>query len=307
MKTLASVINDTLKKGIESNKSMTALVSDVIKLGMSKYEASFWVPREVSRLRAEMRRERLVFTFGVEIETSHLSRAAFCTSMRGKGYSAEYQQYNHRDSEVVFKLVTDASIHGSGGDTPLECVTPILKGRLGMDRLKACCDSLSETGAKVNRSCGLHVHIGAKDLTDEQYVSVFVNYLYLEDVIDTFMAPSRRNSTWCQSLRGKRNALLASHTKSDVYYALDGSRYWKVNPVAFSAHRTVEFRQHGGTTDYAKISAWVEFLGRLVQWSKTNRLTSAVTSVHDIPFLTADLKAFFSERAAQFANGAQSA
>jgi hypothetical protein len=87
--------------------------------------------------------------------------------------------------------VSDGSIRG---DNPIECVSPILNGaRGGFDTLKACCASLREVGAMVNRSTGLHVHVGGR-ITEKQYANTFANYYYLESVIDSFMSPSRREN-----------------------------------------------------------------------------------------------------------------
>lgn len=71
--------------------------------------------------------------------------------------------------------------------------------------------------------------------------------------------------------------------------------------MSYSRHKTIEFRQHQGTTDYKKILNWVMFCGKLVEWSKKNRLTANVTSVDELPFLTAAEKKFFKARIAELA------
>lgn len=157
--------------------------------------------------------------------------------------------------------------------------------------------SLNEANAQVNRSTGLHVHIGAQKLSDRAYVNVFANYQMLERVIDTFMANSRRvnNNGYCRSLQGKDFSFCTS--KNDVYEVMDGDRYYKVNACSYMRHKTIEFRQHQGSTDFEKISNWVNFCAKLVAWSKKNRLESEVASIDEIPFLTAKEKSFFKMRA----------
>lgn len=204
--------------------------------------------------------------------------------------------------------MTDGSIRNAQGYSDsgcIECVTPVLKGRNGLASLKKACATLNAAGAKVNRTTGLHVHIGAKDLTGEQYVSVFVNYQMLETLIDSFMAGSRRanNNTYCMTLRGKR--LANCHTQEDVLNAFGNDRYYKVNACSWSRHRTIEFRQHQGSTDYEKISNWISFCAKLVVWSRDNRLTSPIASIDEIPFLTNDEKAYFKRRQREFARQAQ--
>ena len=93
-----------------------------------------------------------------------------------------------------------------------------------------------------------------------------------------------KNFTWCT-------------TKSDIFDAMNGNRYFKVNACSYARHQTIEFRQHQGSTDFEKISNWVNFCAKLVAWSKKNVLNSEVNSIDDIPFLTAKEKSFFKSRA----------
>lgn len=78
----------------------------------------------------------------------------------------------------------------------------------------------------------------------------------------------------------------------------NGSRYHKVNAEAYKVHKTIEFRQHQGTTDFEKISHWVRFCAKLVGWSKRFALDSTVASIDEIPFLTKTEKNWFKRRAA---------
>ena len=48
---------------------------------------------------------------------------------------------------------------------------------------------------------------------------------------------------------------------------LQGSRYFKLNLQSFCRHRTIEFRQHGGTVSALKISNWVRFLNGFIEES----------------------------------------
>lgn len=205
-----------------------------------------------------------------------------------------YEGYNHTDNNHYYKFVSDSSIRG---ENPIECVSPVLTGKAGMKSLENCCKALNETGAQVNISTGLHVHIGAANLSDEAYINVFKNYQKLERVIDTFMARSRRanNSQWCRTLQGKNFTWCT--TKSDIFDTMNGDRYFKVNACSYARHQTIEFRQHQGSTDFEKISNWVNFCAKLVAWSKKNVLSSEVTSIDEIPFLTAKEKSFFKSRA----------
>ncbi|MBD5242069.1 MAG: hypothetical protein HDS59_08335 [Barnesiella sp.] len=289
MKTLKEQVNEIKSATISRNAKKSALA----KLGITPYEISLMLESEPTAATA-----RTAFTFGVEIECN-VARGSIREAASVTGMNYEYEGYNHRDGHSYFKFTTDGSVTGSN---PIECVSPVLRGSHGKSSLKCAIDTLNRAGATVNRSCGLHVHIGAQNLTQQQCANVFNNYFYLESLIDSFMAPSRRrdNNPYCRSL-ADHSALTGCESMADVKTVLDYDRYHKVNPMAYDRHRTIEFRQHQGSTDYKKILNWVMFCGKLVDWSKKNRLTANVTSIDDIPFLTPAEKKFFNNRIATLA------
>ena len=282
----------TLREQVEEIKNMkgsnAAKKAAFVKLGISKYE--------VQLLMSEMPKpvkETYKFTFGVEIEclvAASIMRE--CATRNNMPF--QYEGYNHIDNNHYYKFVSDSSIRG---ENPIECVSPVLSGKNGMKSLQTCCKALNEANAQVNRSTGLHVHIGAQNISDEAYINVFKNYQMLEKIIDTFMANSRRanNSQWCRTLQGIGFDNCA--TKHDVLSIMNGNRYYKVNACSYSRHNTIEFRQHQGSTDFEKISNWVNFCAKLVAWSQKNVLSSEVTSIDEIPFFNAKEKSFFKSRA----------
>lgn len=290
MKTL----NEEVKAIKAANISKTAKKAALAKLGIRPYEIQLILADDEGTTRGR-------FTFGVEVEC-FVNRGAIRTAAETTGMAYEYEGYNHRDGHDYFKFVTDGSVRGM--DDPIECVSPVLSGTAGKNALKTAIKTLNTAGAQVNQTCGLHVHIGAAKLTGRHYCNVFANYAYLEAVIDSFMAPSRRGNNNCYSatLQDHIGSLCMADTAGDVQSALHYDRYHKVNAEAFGRHKTIEFRQHAGTTNYEKIINWVMFCGKLVIWSKSHRLTETVESIDEIPFLTADEKAFFKARAEQFAS-----
>ncbi len=266
--------------------------SALVKLGLRPKEAfelmSTWTVRASNRLAS------FTAAFGVELEVINCPYSALIEAGSRYGIECYDAGYTHANSPK-FKLVRDGSLRG---ENPLECVTPILKGRKGMNDLKACCMALNEVGATNNRTTGLHVHVDARSISEKAYCNVFVNYMHLESVIDSFMANSRRgnNAYYAQSLKGKD--IESTNTRDGVKLLLN-SRYFKVNPESFYRHGTIEFRQHQGSTNYEKISQWVNFLIKLVGWSRTNRLENDITSIDEIPFLNDSEKRFFKGRKAE--------
>lgn len=284
----------TLKEEIESinasNASLTAKHAALVSLGLKPYEIELVIKNT--------RSERFTFTFGVEMEcfVSRENVLHECENNHIK-VSATYGNYTHVDSKDTYKFVQDSSVDDPQEEwhDAIECVTPVLSGRNGMSSLRDCCKSLNDAGARVRKCCGLHVHIGAARMSDEQYINVFKNYQKLESVIDTFMAPSRRGnlSRWCSTLQD--HDFSGCRTKMDVRHLLL-SRYHRVNADAYVTHKTIEFRQHAGTTNFEKISNWVNFLAKLVAYSKKN-VINEVNTIDEIPFLTQSEKDYFKGRA----------
>lgn len=306
-----NTLNETIKSIVNGKGSKAMKTAALIKLGIRAHEmpiifSTFAMPvaPRVSRIFNR--------TFGLEIECDcnyHI--------VRSDSVNFQYMGYTHEVMRDVFKFVTDSSVEGAHA---IECVSPVLSGNDGHAKVKACVKALKDAGGRVNNSCGLHVHIGAGDLTSEQYANVFANYMFLENVIDTFMARSRRgnNCHWCKTLKGR--GVENAHNMSDIYncfgatfygegnfphrYERGCQRYFKVNCLSWIKYKTIEFRQHGGSLNATKINNWVKFLVKLVEWSKDNRLSAYVNSIDEIPFLTATEKRYFGGRVNELAEAA---
>lgn len=289
MKTLSEMVNEI--KG--ANMSKADKKKAILSLGFTEYEATLLTGESAKVVRGKA----ATYTFGVEIEML-VPSGAIRERATANNLPIRYEGYNHTDNKRYFKFVSDASIQGAN---PIECVSPILSSRGGMKMLENACKTINEAGAQVNRSTGLHVHIGAAGLTDEQYCNVFQNYKMLESVIDSFMANSRRanNSRWCRTLQD--HTFYNELTKENLLIEMGCDRYHKVNPCSYQRHQTIEFRQHQGSTDFKKISNWVKFCAKLVEWSKEHRLESPVSSIDEIAFLNKAEKSFFKNRASQLA------
>ena len=172
-----------------------------------------------------------------------------------------------------WKIVSDASL--SGNDT-FELVSPILIGESGINELKTVCRVLNECGAKVNKSCGTHVHFDAAGFNLDIWKRIYVNYFRLENTIDGFMPRSRRENTYCKGLRNITNfesKINGCLNLNEIASVFGSSRYFKINPVSYSRHNTCEFRQHSGTVEFEKIENWIKFLNNLVEYSKSNLVT----------------------------------
>ncbi|MCL1942552.1 MAG: amidoligase family protein [Candidatus Azobacteroides sp.] len=213
--------------------------------------------------------------FGVEFEAYNVEKTTLKNKLNAAGINCEIEGYNHT-TRSHWKIVTDGSLTGYN---TFELVSPILKGESGLKELKTVCRVLGECGAKINKSCGIHVHFDAAGFDLDLWKRTYINYARLERVIDKFMPASRRNNNYCKSLKKISNfesKINGSENLNQMALTVFGSnRYYKINPVSYSRHNTCEFRQHSGTVEYEKISGWIKFLNNLVEFSKSNLITDA--------------------------------
>lgn len=212
--------------------------------------------------------------FGVEIEFSGIGIAQTLTALRNAGIQVHAERYNHTDHADHWKIVPDGSV--ANGQ---EVVSPILSGMDGLYEAARVVTALNKAGAKINQTCGLHVHFDAAELSVNELRTICERYAKHEAQIDAFMPTSRRanNNRYCMSLANvvACRAFKQARTVRELADA-QVSRYFKVNLQAYLRHQTIEFRQHSGTVEATKLINWVLFLSAFIDESV--RLAGANTS-----------------------------
>lgn len=188
--------------------------------------------------------------FGIEIEFFGVDHSLLAAKIRERGIGCNVEGYNH-SVRNHWKIVNDSSIYGNFSG---ELVSPILNGEEGLRQVEIVCEVLGECNAKVNRSCGLHVHHDAADFKVSQLKNFVDFYKKCEIEIDKMMPASRRGETnsYCKSvLNAEKEEFLED-------------RYYKVNLTSFYRHGTIEFRHHSGTVEFEKIKNWIIFTALIV-------------------------------------------
>lgn len=276
---------------LNQQTTKTHKIQQLIQLGLTRKCIAELVTRGnygfVQNVYAKMRAQGLLnhlstlitiaaFTrkFGVEFEAYNVTENELNAALNRAGINCRIAGYSHTDSESQWKIVSDGSL---SGNNTFELVSPILKGEAGISELEKVCRVLNECGAKVNKTCGTHVHMDARGMEMQTWKNIYKNYARLEDVIDSFMPQSRRENTYCHSLRRISNLerrIDQSRTLGEIE-AIFGSRYYKINPKSYARHNTCEFRQYNGTVEFIKISTWVRFLNNLIEFSKNHLVTDA--------------------------------
>ena len=229
--------------------------------------------------------------FGIEIEAYNCSRERLARELREAGIEVVVEGYNHT-TRPHWKLVTDSSLNGN--DT-FELVSPILVGETGLRELEKVCWVLDLCDVKVNESCGLHVHVDDRFQMFVTQGQVTPGCHAETGGIDRFMPASRRDNRYCRGLGHVSDEMIRSARTVDELKGRIGDRYHKVNLEAYSRHKTVEFRQHSGTTNFTKMRNWVLFLHKLVTFATQGQVPVA-TALRDIPFLDGEQKLYYKLR-----------
>ena len=120
------------------------------------------------------------------------------------------------------------------------------------------CKALREMGARVNKSCGLHVHLDMRN--NEFPVNVYKKLVHALNLLWDIVPSSRRNNTYC-----------SRNPSTDWNEGIEGTRYRAINSASYRKHRTIEVRLFGGTIDPVKICNWVEVLWAIANGEMINR------------------------------------
>jgi len=218
--------------------------------------------------------------FGVEIECLiPIGRWELAQRLNEAGVPASEEGYGHA-TRAYWKVTVDGSLNVRGyGWRGCEVVSPVLRTKKHVEELRKVCEVLTEVGAKVNKSCGLHVHVnfagnGPARRAPKDVLRLLKLYSWYEaDVIDLLMPKSRRENrnSYCHSsiisAYHLRNVEEARNVSQISYRAQHGSRYRKLNLESYGRYGTMEFRQHGGTIEFDKVWNWVQVCQAMVRFA----------------------------------------
>jgi hypothetical protein len=139
-------------------------------------------------------------TFGVELEIVGLNQEMSYLVLKLAGIPCVDPEDYCARSKDKWRFVDDCSLNGC---RTAEVISPILRGAKGLAQVRKVCNALQAAGAKVNTSCGLHVHVGAKDLTALEVVQLVQRYAEHEQYIDRLFPTSRRGNRaeYCGSMK----------------------------------------------------------------------------------------------------------
>ena len=230
--------------------------------------------------------------FGVEVEMTGITRrqaaealaAYFGTEPQYLG--TYYDTWGVTDPEgKVWKLMSDSSIRAERktadgyetvgrGEYQVEMVTPKLT-YAELPKLQECVRRVRKAGAKVNGSCGIHVHVDASN-HNRQSLKNLIGIMYSkEDILFKALQVSEsRAERWCKKVREpmlRQARTLSSDETTDltqleqVWYEGDvadrehynWTRYHALNLHSVFYRGTVEWRCFNSTLHAGKVAAYV--------------------------------------------------
>jgi hypothetical protein len=233
------------------------------------------------------------FTFGVEIECYIPgSLSSLFAALSAANVPMSHAAGSIHRVTAGWKVVGDGSLNSAPvGHVGCEVVSPILRGDDGIAQVVRVMEAVKAFGGKVNKSCGLHVHVGAQDATAGQLKNLAKMFVKYEHHMDALCPESRRNGNrYCQSNRQQAAGygvaatyeaqVAASFAKleglrsiSSIANVMNGGyggghythhRYFKLNFQSLASHGTVEFRQQAGTVEGQKAATWIRLVVGLV-------------------------------------------
>jgi hypothetical protein len=180
-------------------------------------------------------------TFGVEFEIT----LPVAVEIAVGGY--------HRGTQVAWlpagwNAQNDSSISASAGYRAVEVVSPVLMGEAGIAQVVAVLALLREKGAKINPSCGVHVHVGfAGDAAAmARLVTIVANFE--KAIYASTGTKSREAGSFCRSIARHGSAAAAESQAKDVRYHV-----LNLTNIARGTRPAVEFRAFAGTLNTEKV------------------------------------------------------
>ena len=156
---------------------------------------------------------------------------------------------------------------GREGPDTGEFVSPILHTAHEPGVGEICQDARFEP---QNDSAGIHIHVGAEDLTPKQVGGLVYAYSIIEPMLEVIY--QRNTREYCKSLRTHDLSLALKSAKEarnarDVYVS---DRYVTLNLQALMEHGTVEFRGMGPVYDAPWLHRWALFCREMVNCAANN-------------------------------------
>jgi len=209
--------------------------------------------------------------FGVELECYGVDRQTVVLALSDAGIDAIVASYSGSNYNS-WQVKTDGSISEYTG---FEVVSRVLEGEAGLQEVAIVCSVLEQLGAKVNASCGMHIHHDVSAWGIQKFRNLFKRFIKFEIALDSIQPEGRRanNNRYCRSMtiaEDMINKIDACRSVSQLSELYRHNRYYKLNLQSFFRMGTIEFRNHAGTVNAGKICNYIRLTGAMVKDAENN-------------------------------------
>lgn len=227
--------------------------------------------------------------FGVEVEMTGLTRGQAAQALANY-FGTEpyyvgggYDKWSVKDPDgKVWSIMSDSSIvmemktesgymHTSNIEYRVEMVTPKLT-YAELPRLQECVRQVRHAGAKVNSSCGIHVHVDASSHTPQTLRNIVNIMASKEDLIYKTLQVQVSREHYCQKadtrfleeLNHKRPKTMNEVEQmwyngyGGRYIHYDDSRYHGLNLHSVFSKGTIEFRMFNSTLHAGEVKSYIQ-------------------------------------------------
>lgn len=220
--------------------------------------------------------------FGIELEFTGITRKqAAATIAQTINGNFDYSREAGYDKRVVkgadgrkWTIMSDASVTGSYCGDGGEFVTPICTYN-DIETVQECIRALRKAGAKVDSSCGLHIHIDGANHNAKSLKNLVFNFKAKQDLIyKAVKAEDRKQNHYCRVIddrlvdKIKGNKKLDMDSLADDWYNTyapgqsrtqhyNDSRYHALNLHSIWYRGTVEFRLFHATLHAGEVRAYI--------------------------------------------------
>lgn len=202
-------------------------------------------------------------------------------------------------------VVNDGSINGNN---PFELNTSPVNGDLFLLQTKDIAKALKTSGAMVNESCGMHVHVDARDFEFWEIEKLIRLYSVIEPTLFKMVPAHRRKNRFCVEcgetlvkdldtnlknnkvldMNGRLKKIDIKNAIADTVYKEDKStlQNMRINKYATGAHASntrynalnihswvyrgsIESRLYQGVTDYESIVNWSMMWAYILDYTYT--------------------------------------
>ena len=149
-----------------------------------------------------------------------------------------------------------------------EFYSDILSGDEGLDAIREWGKMADNNGWRADSGCGYHLHLDARDESDDSLFAAAYAYRATQEVWLSFVSRPRRNSSY--SSRCDWDCADVDIAQGDgTFYSFSNrnSRYYWCNIRAYHSHNTFEIRAHDGTCNKVEVINWVKAHTRFMDWA----------------------------------------